>query len=141
MMEIKGHKRTALNSSAAVADVFKAILKAEPEYEQEKEHFWSVGVDAKNRIKYIDLVSLGTLTNSLIHPRETFRFAVMSGVCAIIVVHNHPSGDPTPSRDDIAVTERLKQAGDVLGIPLLDHVIVGNGDDAGYVSLKEKGIV
>lgn len=101
-----------------------------------KELFMALLLDAKNKLIREYKVSEGTLTNSLIHPREAFRQAVKDSAAAVIFVHNHPSGDPTPSRDDIAITGRLKEAGEIMGIPVLDHVILG---DAGYVSLKEKG--
>lgn len=80
----------------------------------------------------------GTLNSSIVHPREIFREAVKRGSANIIVCHNHPSGDPTPSKEDINITLRLKQCGDIMGIGLLDHIIIGNNQ---YVSLKEKGII
>lgn len=103
-----------------------------------KELFVALLLDAKNKLIREYKVSEGTLTNSLIHPREAFRQAVKDSAAAVIFVHNHPSGDPTPSKDDIAITSRLKDAGEIMGIPVLDHVIIG---DNGYVSLKEKGIL
>lgn len=137
-MIIRENTQEQISSAHAVSVVLRSILATEPEHDQDKEHFWVIGLNAKNVIKFIDLTSLGTLSNSLIHPRETFRLAVQRGASSIIVGHNHPSGDPTPSRDDIAVTERLKSAGDILGIAVLDHVIVGDGQ---YVSLKEKRVL
>ena len=101
----------------------------------EQETFWSLVLDGKQRLRRLVTVSLGTLTASLVHPREVFRTAVREGAAALIVAHNHPSGDPEPSAEDLAVTERLRQAGEVLGIPLQDHVVLG---DAGYVSLRER---
>jgi DNA repair protein RadC len=101
-----------------------------------KELFVALLLDAKNRLIREYRVSEGTLTNSLIHPREAFRQAVKDSAAAVIFVHNHPSGDPTPSREDITITARLKEAGELMGIPVLDHVIIG---DNGYASLKEKG--
>ena len=103
-----------------------------------KETFFCALLDAKNRLMREVKVSEGTLTNSLIHPREAFKEAIRESAASVIFVHNHPSGDPGPSRDDIAVTERLKATGDIVGITVLDHVIVGDGT---YVSLKEKGMV
>ena len=141
-MIVKESKRGGeiLSSAKAVADLISSVLAMESEFDQEREHFWTIGLNAKNRVQFIDLVSLGSLTGSLIHPRETFRLAVSRGVASILVAHNHPSGDPTPSRDDIAVTGRLKSAGDILGIQLLDHVIIGN-DSGQFISLKEQGVV
>jgi DNA repair protein RadC len=82
------------------------------------------------------MASQGTLTASLVHPREVFRPALREAAAAIILVHNHPSGDPTPSREDREVTERLVHVGEILGIPVLDHVIVA---ERGYVSLRQDG--
>ena len=103
--------------------------------QETKEHFIALHLDAKNRILCIDRVSAGTMTNSLIHPREVFKTALLSSATSLLLVHNHPSGDPTPSREDISITEKLKGAGEIMGISVLDHVIIGDG----YVSLKEKG--
>ena len=115
------------------------ILCTESEVDRGREHFWVLGLNAKNVILYIELVSLGTLTNSLIHPRETYRLAVMRGVASIIAVHNHPSGDCEPSREDCIVSVRLQQAGEVLGINFLDHIIIN--EEGNFVSLQERGIV
>jgi len=103
--------------------------------QETKEHFIALHLDAKNRILCIDRVSAGTMTNSLIHPREVFKTALLSSAASLLLIHNHPSGDPTPSRDDILITEKLKGAGEIMGIAVLDHVIIGDG----YISLKEKG--
>lgn len=103
--------------------------------QETKEHFIALHLDAKNRILCIDRVSAGTMTTSLIHPREVFKTALLSSAASLLLIHNHPSGDPTPSRDDISITEKLKGAGEIMGIAVLDHVIIGDG----YVSLKEKG--
>lgn len=138
-MIINEYTGERVGSSIEVARVLSAILGMDDEIDRDKEHFWIIGLNAKNVIKFIDLVSLGTLTNTVIHPREVFRLSVMRGVCSVIVGHNHPSGDPTPSREDIAVTERLKSAGDILGISLLDHVIIG--DNGQFASFKEKGLI
>ncbi|MFZ5998062.1 MAG: JAB domain-containing protein [Nitrospirota bacterium] len=138
-MIIRENTGERISSSLEVAKVLSAILEMDDEIDRDKEHFWVIGLNTKNAVKFIDLVSLGTLTNALIHPREVFRLSVSKGVSSIIAGHNHPSGDPTPSRDDIAITERLKSAGDILGISLLDHVIIGNNGQ--FSSLKEKGIL
>jgi len=103
-----------------------------------KELFIVLLLDVKNKLIREYKVSEGTLTNSIIHPREAFRQAVKDSAASVIFVHNHPSGDSTPSRDDIAITVRLKEAGTLMGIPVLDHVIIGDNQ---YTSLKEKGIL
>lgn len=102
------------------------------------EHFIALLLDTRNRLIRQVRISEGTLNNSPIHPRECFREAIRESAAAVIFAHNHPSGDPEPSSDDVAVTGRLKAAGEVVGIRVLDHIVVGEGR---YVSLKEKGIL
>lgn len=102
----------------------------------EREEVWALLLDVKHRVIGEHVVSVGHLSGAPVHPRELFKEAVRRSSAAIVVVHNHPSGDPTPSGDDLALTKRLRDAGEILGIKLLDHVIVGDG---GHVSLKEAG--
>lgn len=102
----------------------------------ETEQFHAVLLDGRHRVMGDVLVSQGTLTASLVHPREVFRSAIRRSAAAIVLVHNHPSGDPTPSVEDRRVTERLSQAGELLGIRVLDHVVVA---DRGYHSFSEAG--
>ena len=138
-MIVKENSAEKVNSARDVAKVLSSILEMESKVDRDKEHFWIIGLNAMNVIKFIDLVSLGTLTSSLVHPREVFRVAVSrGGIAGIIAVHNHPSGDPAPSREDIGVTERLKKAGDILGVQVLDHVVIGDGET--FVSFQEQGI-
>lgn len=101
-----------------------------------KEVFHCALLDVKNRLLRDARVSEGTLTASLIHPRESFREAIREAAASVIFVHNHPSGDPTPSRDDIQITARLESAGETVGIRVLDHIIIGDGQ---YASMREKG--
>jgi DNA repair protein RadC len=103
--------------------------------QETKEHFVSIHLDVRNRVICVDEVSIGTLTNAVIHQREVYKTALLSSAASIILAHNHPSGDPTPSRDDIVVTEKLEQAGQLIGIKLLDHVIIGDT----YFSMLDKG--
>ncbi len=103
-----------------------------------KEHLRGLYLDAKNRLVRDELVSIGTLTSSPAHPREVFSPAIEGSCASVIVVHNHPSGDPEPSALDIALTKKLVEAGKILEIPLLDHLIVAKN---GYVSLKDRGVV
>jgi len=102
----------------------------------DREHFYVLLLDAKHRKIKDVLVSVGTLDAAIVHPREVFRPAVAESAAAVIVVHNHPSGDPTPSEEDRMVTRRLAATGDLLGVDLLDHVIVGK---SGSVSLRDAG--
>jgi len=100
------------------------------------EEFWAVLLDPRHRVQGMALISTGCLTWSVVHPREVFGPAVHAGAAAVIVAHNHPSGDHRPSRQDIAVTERLARCGHLLGVPLLDHVIIGRD---GWTSLRAEG--
>ncbi|MFA7502986.1 MAG: DNA repair protein RadC [Anaerovoracaceae bacterium] len=102
----------------------------------QQEHFVVLLLDTKNSIISKELITVGTLNSSIVHPREVFKPAIKKSSSAIILVHNHPSGDSTPSREDIDVTKRLIKVGDVIGIEVLDHIIIGG---AGYTSLREQG--
>ncbi len=104
--------------------------------DSDREQFIVVCLDTKNQPTAINVCHVGSLNSSIVHPREVMKAAVLSNSASIIVAHNHPSQDPTPSREDVEVTKRLAEAGKVLGIELLDHLIVC---DEKYVSLKEKG--
>jgi len=101
-----------------------------------REVFYVLLLDGRNRLRAEVRVSEGTLTTALVHPREVFGPAIRLGAAALVLVHNHPSGDPNPSSEDLVLTERLRQAGETIGIRVLDHVVVGR---AGYVSLAEQG--
>lgn len=103
-----------------------------------KEEFCILLLDTKNKIISLQTVSVGTINQSLVHPREVFRHAIMRNANSIMLSHNHPSGDPRPSKEDILVTERLLEAGKYIGIPILDHLVIG---DRKYVSLREKNLV
>jgi DNA repair protein RadC len=110
-----------------VAKVLRDLLALEDKIDQDKEHFYVMHLDTRNRVKMVELVSLGTLTSSLVHPRETFRRAVIAGSASIIVGHNHPSGEVEPSDEDTKVTKILFESGNLLGITLYDHIIFANG--------------
>ncbi|MFA6851163.1 MAG: DNA repair protein RadC [Selenomonadaceae bacterium] len=103
-----------------------------------KEHFAVMLLNTKNHVLSVHVVSIGSLSASIVHPREVFREAIQNAAASVILLHNHPSGDPSPSREDILVTERLVKAGKIMDIPVLDHIIIG---DDKYISLKEKGMV
>lgn len=105
----------------------------------DREHFWALALNTKNRLIKIVEVSIGSLNASIVHPRELFKEAVRCSAASVVVVHNHPSGDPTPSSADIHLTQRLVRAGDVLGIEVLDHVVIGEGGR--HASLREMGLL
>ena len=100
------------------------------------ERFLCAMLDSKNRLFKEITVSEGTLTSSLVHPREAFRYAIKEAAASVIFIHNHPSGDPEPSREDIDITKRLVETGRIIGITVLDHIIIGDGR---YISLMEEG--
>lgn len=103
----------------------------------DREHFWALALNTKNQLLRMVEVSVGSLNASIVHPRELFKEAVRLSAASVVVVHNHPSGDPTPSGADLQLTRRLVRAGDVLGIEVLDHVVIGDG--GAHVSLREMG--
>lgn len=121
------------DNPGTVASYFKAKYLTES-----RELFCTLLLDTKHRPLKIDTVSVGTLNSAPVHPREVFKSAIQHSAHAIILSHNHPSGDPQPSDEDIMLTRRLKEAGELLSIPVLDHVIVG---DRGFVSLKQRGLM
>lgn len=103
-----------------------------------KEFLMGVYLDSKSRIIKYETISVGGLNTSTVHPREVFRTAVSEAAAAVILVHNHPSGDPTPSKEDIELTTNLMEAGDIMGIEILDHIIIGGRK---YFSLKERNVI
>jgi len=121
-----------LSNPEAVAKLLSAFLAG-----ADREHFVAISLDPKNKVAAVNTVSIGTLTSTLVHPREVFKHAVRANAHAVIVGHNHPSGDPTPSKEDREATRRLKAAGEILGIELLDHVVVADGGR--YKSLRQLG--
>lgn len=102
------------------------------------EHLKVIMLNTKNMVISVRDVSIGSLNSSIVHPREVFCEAIKKRSASIIICHNHPSGDPTPSNEDINITNRLRECGKIIGIELIDHLIIGNGI---YISLKEKGIL
>jgi DNA repair protein RadC len=122
MVYLKNSK-IKMESTKQVVKVFQDLLLLEDKIDQEKEHFYVMHLDAKSRVKMVELVSLGSLTASVVHPRETFRRAVAAGSAAILVAHNHPSGESSPSDEDTKITKLLFEGGRILGIPLLNHII------------------
>ena len=115
--------KITITDSKDVAKVFLDLLSLEDNIDQDKEHFYVMHLDIRSRVNLVELVSLGTLDSSLVHPRETFRRAIMQGSARIIVAHNHPSGEVDPSDTDTETTKKLLAAGELLGIRMQDHII------------------
>ena len=118
---------TRFTSPTQIYETFRFLNR------ETKEMFISLHLDGKNRIVCMDIVSIGSLNQSIVAPREVFKTACLSSAAAIICIHNHPTGDPTPSSEDIAITRRLKEAGEIMGIKILDHIIVGDGEYCSFV--------
>jgi DNA repair protein RadC len=123
--------RPMVTSPAEAAGLVMEVLRHE-----QKEHFIALLLDTRNRVIAQETISVGSLQANIVHPREVFKAAISRSAAALIVLHNHPSGDPAPSEEDRAITSRLVEAGALIGIPLLDHIIIGAGR---FVSLKEQG--
>ena len=127
----KTQTRLTIRSAADAAAVVMPRLRYET-----KEHFIVLLLDTKHHVIDMPVISIGTLDMSVVHPREVFFPAVVQHAAAMILIHNHPSGEPSPSREDHAVTDKLVQAGLIFDIPVLDHIVIGDGS---YVSFREKG--
>ncbi len=126
-------RRCSISTPEDVVDLCAVQLRG-----LDREHFWALALNTKNQLLRVLEVSIGSLNASIVHPRELFRGAVRVSAASIVVVHNHPSGDPTPSSADIQLTRRLVKAGDVLGIEVLDHVVIGGSEHA---SLRDLGLM
>lgn len=122
----------AIKSPDDAVDIGKGFMRI---HEEPEEYMYMICMNTKNKIIGVFEVSHGSVNSSIVSPREVFQKALLANAVAIILMHNHPSGDPTPSREDIEVTKRLVEAGKLLNIQVLDHIIVGDK----YTSLKEKG--
>jgi DNA repair protein RadC len=140
------HVRLALVREGTSSSPVREITSPQDAYEvlrpmladRDREVFAVVLLNTRHRVTGLHIVSIGTINASLVHPRETFSAALLGNAAAVILAHNHPSGDPEPSHEDLALTSRLKQAGELLGIPVLDHLIVGHDR---FLSLKERGLL
>lgn len=133
LASIPATERDVIKSSSDIADIFMERMRY-----HKKEHFISLMINAKGQIIEETEVSIGDLCSSTTHPREVFVDAVRRSAGSVIFVHNHPSGDPSPSDMDISTTKRLMEAGEILGIPVLDHIIIGDGC---YISMKAAGMI
>jgi len=130
----KSVKVEVIKNPEAAAQVLTTYLK-----DEDREHFVAVMLDIKNRVIGINTVSIGTISETLVHPREVFKAAILANAHAIILGHNHPTGDVAPSVDDLDVTRELVKAGEYLKIQVLDHIIIG--ENGKYASLLEMGLI
>ena len=128
--ELRNEYNQNIGNPFSLYKILRTLLE-----EEDRENFLVISLDTKNHINGINVISTGTLNSSLVHPREVFKMAILNNSNSIIIAHNHPSGDTEPSNEDIKVTDRLIECGEILGIEVLDHIIVGEG----YYSFKEKG--
>ena len=126
-------KSAPVKSPEEAVESIRSTLKG-----KKKEHFYLLCLDTRNRVTNVDQVSVGNLDSSIVHPREVFKTAISCLASSVIFVHNHPSGDLEPSSEDINLTKRLTEAGELLGIPVLDHIIVCDKD---FTSLKSRNLI
>lgn len=124
-----------MRSSLDAIDLFRSMLVG-----ADREHFLVAMLDQKNKVVGVNVVSVGSLTAGIVHPREVFKPAILSNAAAIICCHNHPSGDPQPSHEDQVLTTRLHAAGTLLGITVLDHIIIGDGTNDTF-SFADHGLL
>ncbi len=142
------YERFDIKNPQAVVSAIRSSIK-----DMKKEHFMLMILNTRNKIVRIENISVGTLNSSLVHPREVFNKAIVHAASSVVIAHNHPSGDPKPSEEDLKITRRLIDAGKLLGIEVLDHIIIGKHstksaltehkkpEKESYCSLKEKGFI
>ena len=138
LVKEESHKYEVETRISCPKDIYEVLTKVCRIQCNAEEVFILITLNTKNIVTGYFEVHRGTINTSLVHPREVFKRALLNNASNIMVAHNHPSGDPNPSKEDIQITERLKEAGNLLGINLIDHIIVGEDK---YISLKEKGFL
>ena len=137
--EPDGAPRPMLGDPEAVAALAKQLVP-----DDDREHFWVLLLDSQNRLKAAHEVSVGSLNVSIVHPREVFRAAILGGAANLILVHNHPSGDPTPSKEDVQLTRQLVEGANILGLRIHDHVVISHAalpGKPGHASLAQLGLL
>ncbi|MDN5204588.1 JAB domain-containing protein [Fulvivirgaceae bacterium BMA10] len=135
-VRLKAEEKIKILNSLDIAEIMQRVLKRENKIDRNKEHFWIVGLASNNRILFIELISLGTVNKTLVEPMEVFSFALQKRAVKIILLHNHPSGDIQPSKDDIQVTDKMLAIGKFLNVPVIDHLIVS---ETNYYSFVDSG--
>ena len=135
MLVREGRRREAPVIDTATA----AFLFLKPRATRlDREHLWRIDLDTRSRVLGFEVVSIGTLSASLVHPREVMKGALLANSAGFILAHNHPSGDEAPSPEDREVTLRVKRAGEIMGVPLIDHIVIGSDR---FYSFKDAGLI
>ncbi|MBN1182762.1 MAG: JAB domain-containing protein [Bacteroidales bacterium] len=137
-ISLSEEQRVKLMNSDDVYSVMQNILLREEKIDQDKEHFWMIGMAGNNRILYIELVSLGSVNATTVEPMNVFRVAVMKNATKVIMVHNHPTGELKPSKKDKDITDRLMQVGRILNIQVIDHLVISTRS---YMSFADTGLL
>lgn len=119
-----------------IVELLQTWLEDLDEVDREKEHFIAIHLNTRSKVKQVEVVSIGIVNSAIVHPREVFRRAIIEASSQLIIAHNHPSGDCSPSDEDITITKRLKTSGEIIGINLLDHIVFSTGS---YYSLSQHG--
>lgn len=135
---IVSREKIELNNPIDAAKHLSNVLRKEDRFSRMQEHFWVIILNARNKVRFIDLISLGTPYSCHVQPREIFRRAINLGAYAVIIGHNHPSGDSRPSEDDVALTKKLIQVGNIIGIEVKDHIIISSNKT---FSFREAGAI
>lgn len=138
IIKLTRKQRIIIRESSDVYRVMREILMNEQLLDREKEHFWMLGLANNNRLQYVELVSLGSVNATIVEPMNAFRFTVMKGCIKAIMVHNHPSGDLSPSERDMDMTDRLIQVGNILNIMVIEHLIISTKS---YLSFNDTGLM
>jgi len=125
-----------LKNAQEIADMMRGVLDLSDEFDRDREHFWTIGLDNAMRVIYVECVSIGTGDRALVDPKEVFRVAIVKHAGRLVIVHNHPAGNVSPSSEDFAVTRLLKNGAEWLQIEILDHIIITS---TGHYSSKEAG--
>ncbi len=120
-----------IDDARAAYNLFRSLVE-----DRDRENLWLACLDTKNRVNCLAQIAVGSLNAAIVHPREVFKTALLANAATVIVLHNHPSGDPAPSAEDKAITKRLVEAGQLLGVRVLDHIIVGDGE---FYSFADQG--
>ncbi len=126
--KLKKHQMVRVRTCQTVAGIMKTILLTKSPFDRDKEHMWTIGLSRRNMIKYIDLVSIGSMTGTIASPMEIYRMAVHKAANSIIICHNHPSGEVEPSENDRIITKQIREAGKILQIELMDSIIISEND-------------